>query len=377
MSEKEILSRQRYKKKRKNWLVIQSVALALVALIALGSFFVYDRLNHTYYVDYTEKGSADYQVIYKENEYFDDLVRGEDQTYIVYLIDHILADFSYEMNMDVSEVSFDYSYMITAQLLIEDRYTSKPYYTQEVPLVPCSRYTTHGENRVAIREQVKIDFQKFNSDAMEFVNSYRLDNAVSTLNVTLDVQMLSSCDQFEKSNENTYSTNIRIPLNQLTMDITSTTAAPSSENKVLACTTAVNREIFRIVGYVAIGLALLQALTLMIYMHLSKNEDVTYTAKVRKLLSSYSSFIQRMEGEFDDRGYQVIVIKTFNELLGIRDTLQAPILMTENRDQTMSRFLIPTDSKMLYAFEIKVDNYDEIYSAKTAPAAEEMPQMVI
>ena len=49
-------------------------------------------------------------------------------------------------------------------------------------------------------------------------------------------------------------------------------------------------------------------------------------------------------------------------MLGIRDTIQSPILMTENRDETMTRFLIPTNTKILYVFEIKVDNFDEIYA---------------
>jgi len=115
-------------------------------------------------------------------------------------------------------------------------------------------------------------------------------------------------------------------------------------------------------------LALLQALGLIVYMHLSRNEDVTYTVKVQRMLHSYSLYIQRMEGDFNDEGYQIIKIKSFNELLGIRDTLQSPILMTENRDQTMSRFLIPTDSKMLYVFEIKVDNYDELYAHEESSA---------
>jgi hypothetical protein len=48
-------------------------------------------------------------------------------------------------------------------------------------------------------------------------------------------------------------------------------------------------------------------------------------------------------------------------MLGIRDTLQAPVLMTENRDETMTQFLIPTNTKLLYVYEIKVDNFDEIY----------------
>ena len=49
------------------------------------------------------------------------------------------------------------------------------------------------------------------------------------------------------------------------------------------------------------------------------------------------------------------------EMLGIRDTIQSPILMWENRDQTMTQFLIPTNTNMLYTFEIKVENYAEIY----------------
>lgn len=366
MSEKEILKRQRYKENRKKWLMIQAIALAVVATIALGSFLIYDRMNRTYYIEYTESSDIDYQVIYQENEYFDDLIRGEDQTYIAHLIDHITADFQYQMDMEAANVSFDYSYSILAQLVVEDMDTGKPYYTVEELLVPCTQQTAR-DSQVEIQQQVEIDFPKFNAIAEEFMTAYNLDNATATLIVTLDVQMLSSCDQFEKSNANAYSTDIRIPLNKLTMDIFCTSSAPAAESKVLAYNTVINKQVPLTIGYIASGLALLQALAMIIFMQLTKNEDVTYTAKVRRLMNAYSSYIQRMEGEFDDQGYQVIIIKSFNELLGIRDTLQAPILMTENKDQTMSRFLIPTDSKMLYAFEIKVDNYDEIYGVQAAP----------
>lgn len=366
MSEKEILNRQKYKQNRKNRLVIQAIALAVVIAIALGSFLIYDRMNRTYYIEYTENSNVDYYVFYQENKYFDDLVRGKDQTYIAHLIDHITADFQYQMNMDAARVDFDYSYSIQAQLVVEDTNTGKPYFTQEEMLLPCTEKTAHGGSKVEILEQVDIPFPKYNAAATEFMNAYQLSNATATLIVTLDVQMLSSCDQFEKNNTNAYSTDIRIPLNELTMDIISTASAPATESKVLAYNTFINKQVPLTIGYIASGLALLQVLVLVAYMHLTKNEDVTYTARVRKLMNAYSSYIQRMEGDFNDQGYQVILIKSFNELLGIRDTLQAPILMTENKDQTMSRFLIPTDSKMLYAFEIKVDNYDEIYGVQTA-----------
>lgn len=362
MSEREILNRQQYKKNRKKWILIQTVALVVVAVIALGCFLTYNRLDRTYYIEYTEDSETDYQVVYQENEYFDDLIRGEDQTYIAHLIDHITADFQYQMNMDASNVSLDYSYNIMAQLVVEDKGTGKPYYTVEEALLPCTQEAIVNSNNVKIQEQVTIDFPRFNRIASDFINAYDLKNAKATLIVTLKVQMLSTCEQFEKCNENTYFTDVRIPLNELTMDINCTTNTPETESKVLAYQNDVNQKVFLIVCYVATVLALLQAIGLIIFMHLSRNEDITYTVKVQRMLNSYSSYIQRMEGDFNDKGYQIIKIKSFNELLGIRDTLQSPILMTENRDQTMSRFLIPTDSKMLYMFEIKVDNYDELYA---------------
>ena len=107
MSEKEILRRQLYKKNRKKRILIQAVALALVAVIAVGCFFTYHCLSRTYYIEYAENSVTDYQVIYQENEYFDDPVRGKDQTYIAHLIDHIVADFQYQVNMDASHVSLD------------------------------------------------------------------------------------------------------------------------------------------------------------------------------------------------------------------------------------------------------------------------------
>lgn len=361
MSENEILRRQEYKRNRKKWLLIQTVALVVVVAIALGSFLIFDRMNRTYYVEYTESSTIDYQVQYQENDFFPQEWIGKDQTYITLLVNAILADLHYEMNMDASNVGFDYSYSVNAQMVVADKNTGNPYYTVEEVLIPCRQNSTKGSSLVQINEQVVIDFPHFNEMAKTFTTVYDLKNATSTLVVTLDVQVLSSCDQFEQNNENAYSTALNIPLTDDVFSVQLSASAPAAENKVLAYQTAVNQKVFLIIGYMASGLAVLLALGLLAFMHLTKNEDVTYTAKVRKLVSAYSSYIQRMEGEFDDRSYQILMIKTFNEMLGIRDTIQAPILMTENRDRTMSRFLIPTNTKLLYVFEIKVDNYDEIY----------------
>ena len=95
MSELDIQRRREYKQNRRKWMIVQIVAIVLLAAIAFGSFLIYNRMNRTYYIEYTEKGTIDYKVQYKENEFFDEVWIGKDQTYISSLIEGISADFGY------------------------------------------------------------------------------------------------------------------------------------------------------------------------------------------------------------------------------------------------------------------------------------------
>ena len=363
MSEAEIRRRQDYKRNRKNWILIQAAALAVVIIIALGSFLVYDRMNRTYYIEYTENGSADYTVQYKANGFFEEEWIGSGQSYVSSLVRAIKADFNYALNMATTNVGFDYTYGITAQLIVSDKSSGDPIFNPTDVLLPDTTVGVRRTDSINIKEGVLVDFNKYNSLAHQFIQAYGLTNATSMLVVTLHVDVLSQSDEFENSNENSYSVSLNIPLGEENFSIFSSSSAPAGESKVLACKGAVSRDIFLTVGVVAAVIAFVLGCVLVLFVYVTRNEDVNYQIKVQKLVSSYRSFIQQIEGEFDTEGYQIVVIKTFTEMLGIRDTIQSPILMSENKDETMTQFLIPTNTKLLYVFEIKVENYDEIYAA--------------
>ncbi len=379
MSEFEIRKRQEYKRNRKKWSIIQIVAIVIVACLALGSFLIYDRMNRTYYIEYSENSSIDYKVQYKENDFFGEEWIEKDQAYIVSLIESIAADFDYKLNMDANNVSFDYEYSINAALIIADKDTGAHYYMSEEELLPSVTASTRNRSRVQIAEQVNIDYNKYNAVAKSFINTYGLKNASSTLVVTLNVEVISTSEQFEQENSNKYSTALNIPLAVDTISMHITSSVPASESKVLAYQAGVNQDLFLITGIVSSVIAAILGCVLAVFLHLTRNEDITYVARVRKLLNAYSSYIQRMDGEFEYEGYQPVMIKSFTEMLGIRDTIQSPILMTENRDETMTRFLIPTNTQLLYIYEIKVDNYDEIYAkyeeAEPETEPEEQPEL--
>lgn len=363
MSENEIKRRREYKVNRQKWMLIQVIAIVVVIAMALGMFLIYDRMSQTYYIEYTESSKIDYRVEYAPNEFFDDTVQGSGQAYIAYLIKGMEADFAYAMNMGVSNVDFDYKHNVEATLLIADKDTGDAYYTVTDELVPLSSEGCKAKG-VDVCQSVDIDYQHYNRIAKDFVNTYNLKNASCTLIVKLNVEVVSTSKQFEQDNENTYSTALYIPLAVDTFSVEVSSSVPEGESKILAYKGADSRKFFHVAGIVFSVMAVLQSVALAVYLHLTKNEDVTYAARVRRIVSSYGSFIQRVLGGFDTEGYQVIAVASFTELLGIRDTLQAPILMTENRDETMTQFFIPTNNNLLYVYAVKVDNFDEIYGTR-------------
>ena len=361
MSEIEIKRRQDYKRNRKKWILAQAIVLAVVCVIALSSFIVYDRMNRTYYIEYTENSSVDYKVQYVPNVFFEEEWIGSGQSYVSSLVNAIEARFKYRLDMDRANVGFDYTYSIDAQLVVADKNTGDHIFDPIEELVPTTTVTARNTDKVIIEKGVTIDFNKYNAQAHKFITSYGLTNANPTLLITMKVNVISQCDEFETNNENNHSISLVVPLGEENFSITNTSGAPSGESKVLACKGMISQEIFLVVAIVCAVIALILGILLLAFVYFTTNEDINYVNKIKKILHSYRSFIQQIEGEFDTEGYQIVPIKSFVEMLGIRDTIQSPILMWENKDETMTQFLIPTATKLLYVFEIKVENYDLIY----------------
>ena len=362
MSELEILRRQAYKRNRKKWSVVQIVAIALLVTMALVSFLVYNRMNRTQYIEYTESGGVDYTVQYADNEFFPDEWLDKDQSYISALVKGMNADFDYKLNTSSSEMKFDYKYSVSAKMLIASKDKGTPYYVVEEVLVPEKSGKIENRDYLSVKESVAIDFEKYDDIARSFVGTYGLESSAScTLIVTLNVKSECANNGFSQKNNVVYSTALNVPLATDTFNVHRTSGSTEGEVKTLEYVGGANREFFLTLSTGSGLVAILMLLVLLAFLQLTKNEDVTYAAKIRKILRSYGSFIQRMDGEFDCDGYQIVNIKTFTEMLGIRDTIQSPVLMSENKDETMTRFFIPTNTKILYVFEIKVDNYDAIY----------------
>ncbi len=153
-----------------------------------------------------------------------------------------------------------------------------------------------------------------------------------------------------------------------------TSSVPDEEAKMIACTRGAGSEVFKTTAIVLGVVDVLAIALLAAFVYFTRTEDITYTARVKKILSQYKSYIQKINNLFEMSGYQVIMVDTFDEMLEIRDTIQAPILMYENEDKTCAKFIIPTDSKLLYLYQIKIDGYTE---PEIEPAPDPTPTTIV
>ena len=360
MSEAERRKRLNYKRNRKKLIFIQAIAIAAIAVLIAASALTYFALDKTYYIDYVEEGRVDYKVQYKPNSYYEDEWQTSGQQYVTELVNAISANFKYGIVMGAKNVNYKYTYKIDAAVEVVDDRTDNVIFSPTYVLKGETTKEQSSNSQLIIDEDITIDFPTYNALAESFVKDYGLSSVTNTLVVTMTVNVKGTSDEFAVDSQNSYFTTLHIPLTERTMNIESTESIPT-ESKVLAYKDAVNQNAFKTISVVLGLIELFAVLIFVTFVYVTRNHDVNYSIKVQKLLSSYRSFIQKITNGFDIRGYQILTVDSFTDMLAIRDTIQSPVLMSENTDQTRTQFFIPTNTKILYLYEIKVDNYDDIY----------------
>ena len=361
MSEHDKIKRAEYQQKRKKMITILAAVILALTVITASFSAIYIDLDANTYVYYSENCSAVYHAYLNENEYYEQERLNGEHAYISTLIHHMDVQFCYESKMDAEDVKYQYQYRVDTQFVIQDDKTGAAIYNPTETILGPTIAVCEGQQLV-LKPTVEIDYVSYNEKAKTFIEQYRLTNVTAHLNVTMYVDVVGMSELFATDNEGQYNISVKIPLNQNVFKPQITSTIPDGSQKVLSNPNEVKR-VIRIIAMVAGILDAVAIAGSAYYVLKTRDEHIDYSRKVQRIVSNYKSFIQKINNGFDASGYQVLKVDTFNEMLEIRDTLQLPILMHENEDKTRTVFCIPVDGKLLYTFEIKVDNFEKIYAA--------------
>ena len=333
--------------------------IVIVFSLACASFLEYIDRNESQYVSYDETSNIDYQVYYKQNEFFENNYLDSDKQYIASLIDSINAEFKYNISLDEVDIEYKYTYRIEANVIVRDKDIKNLFYDKtDVLLKEIEEISSMKE--VSINEKIMIDYDYYNERIKKLVTVYDLENAESFLNLNMYVNIIGSCEEFEDNHEKERVITLAIPLSKDTIAIDFVDDTVSTTNNVMKCNVEDNNSTLFLA--ISIGLSILDlclVIAVIRYEINTRSAETIYEKELKKILNNYSSSIQMLGSDFNFKAYQLLKIETFTDILEISDKLRQPILMKENHEKTGAYFIIPSNTKLLYVYRLKVSDIEK------------------
>ena len=338
--------------KRKKKIVVYLTTASFLLLLALLFFNLYVGQNKNKYIYYNESGNVDYRVYLTDNKFFKEEYLSKDNEYIANLIDYIDTDFKYNIKFDSNKVGFRYFREIEAEVVVKNLNGKKPLYVYKEELLK-KKENNSIDNELNIEEKIKIDYLHFNDIATEFKNTYNLPNADAELIVKMYVEVIGDCEEFEENKSSKSELNLTIPLTTKTMAIEIANNLVANDDNIIVCNSNGLAILFLIISIILIVAMALVIIMLSIYVIKNRTAHDIYEIELKKILNNYHSFIQKITNDFDYDNYKILNVEEFTDLLELRDTLNKPILMIENKGKTIVKFIIPTPDKLLYMYNLK------------------------
>ena len=357
--------------RRRNTVFAFICVIIIVFILAMSFFMIYTQRNKAQYVSYDETSNIDYKVQYIENEFFDENYLNADREYIASLIDNINADFNYKISLEDKDVEYKYTYRIEANVVVKDKDSKNLFYDKtQVLLSEKEAITTLKE--VNINENIVIDYNQYNDIIKKFVSVYDLENAESTLNINMYVNVIGSCEDFIENQEKERVITLSIPLTEDTMAIDFVDNIVNSSNNVMQCDSVNSNNFFILLIGIVLSIVDFGLIIAVIrYEIKTRTAETIYEKELKKILNNYGSSIQMLGNEFDFNDYQLLKIDNFSDILEISDKLRQPILMKENKEKSGAYFVIPSNTKLLYVYRLKVSDIEKEINEKNKKHLEE------
>ena len=357
---KYALMHQKKRKKHKIKLATISIILLVIATIIISTYFI---LTKNEYNQYTEKAKVNYKVNLKENEFYQDNYLDEKSTVIANLIKDIDVEFKYNLDLDKNQ-DYTYSYKILAKTNVKESKKLTSIYETTEELVNKEEQESNDKN-LEVNEKITINYDEYNEKINKFVNLYHLDNTTSTLDLEMYLYAINKYDGTQINNKSKIIT-ISIPLTQRTIDISIGADNVQDDGKILSYRSEYqNIEYVLIIGIVVAFIGLMEFIRLIKYMIDTRSAEKMYEQELRKIMFNYKSYIQKANSEIIETDNKIIQINTFDEILSLRDTMQAPILMYAKDGEQRTKFIIINEG-ILYMYILGAKEIRNELRAKSA-----------
>lgn len=272
-------------------------------------------------ITYSEKGSIDYKVCLKENNFYENLCIDKNMSYVASLIKNIPLIFNYNFSSS-QDINLNSKYEVVANLVISNSENSTNYYNKKYILLPITAVKNNDSNYAIINKDIDIDYEYYNTIASEFKSQYGVETS-SVLNVSFIVYNESTDLNLSPS-----ITTISIPLSQKSINISmqSNDTLNNSKQELTKYVFALSNVFYLCLGIVCTILSIVFAIKTIRLFTKSITKKNNYDKYLDKILKEYDRLIVETTFLPNLSDYNIIKINKFSELLDVRDNLKLPIM---------------------------------------------------
>lgn len=333
--------------------VILFLSLLVTSYIFINKSIVIQEAKN---VSYEEHGNTDYKVFLKDNIYYEDKYLDKNMSYIANLIDYISVDYNYKFKADTL-FDGEYSYKIRADLEILNAENKTLFFTKKYDLIKEKTFTIENQNEYNIVENIKIDYDHYNSLANGFKSSYGVDTE-SNLIVYLDLYRNIDQNSINNPNINGNGTiKLTIPLSEKAINIKMDSMEINNKNVITSLDDYYLEDIkYLIIGIISLIVSLYLFIKIVKRLSRLSISPTDYDKTLKKILNQYDRLIVTTSSMPNLEKNNIIKLKEFVELLDAKDNLHKPIFFIEVTPHQKAYFFIQDDDNIILFTLKNIDN---------------------
>ena len=333
--------------------VILFLSLVVTSYIFINKSIVIQEAKN---VSYEEHGNTDYKVFLKDNIYYEDKYLDKNMSYIANLIDYISVDYNYNFKADTL-FDGEYSYKIRADLEILNAENKTLFFTKKYDLIKEKTFTIENQNEYNIVENIKIDYDHYNSLANGFKSSYGVDTE-SNLIIYLDIYRNIDQNSINNPNINGNGTiKLTIPLSEKAINIKMDSMEINNKNVITSLDDYYLEDIkYLIIGIISLIVSLYLFIKIVKRLSRLSISPTDYDKTLKKILNQYDRLIVTTSSMPNLEKNNIIKLKEFVELLDAKDNLHKPIFFIEVTPHQKAYFFIQDDDNIILFTLKNIDN---------------------
>lgn len=306
--------------------------LLFYSALFFGSFFLsfyflgssFDFV-HEENISFKETGNIDYSVCLNKNDTFETecLEKNSSYNYVASLINNISVKFNYSFGGNKVYLEKPLKYKIVGNLIIKNKENSYIYSEKEYILKEESSdniLTTGLYYNIA--DTINIDYSYYNNIANQFKSEYGVD-IDSYLNVSLVVYNEVDA-KYNVPNSSTL--NIKIPLSLKSVKLEASELNNGFDQTIIKKYLTISDYVTLICGVLLFIFSIYYFIGFISLFSSLFRKKSAYDKMLNKYMKEYDRLIVETKSLPVFSNYNMLKIKTFEELLDVRDNLRLPIM---------------------------------------------------